>query len=374
MTAFRASEPPRLPIFMAFSGNGGVERAMANLMKGLVAAGVTVDLLVTKTQGQHFAQVPKAVNVIRLGTRHTTMAARPVARYLREERPLALLAVKDRAIKSAVRARAMAGTDTFLAGGLHTSLITFLNSMNPVSRWLRTRSNRRVFHQLDRLICVSNGVANDAMRLLQLPADRVQVVLNPVVTADLAERAREPVDHPWFNDRETPIIVGVGRMAPEKDFPTLLRAFAHLRKELRARLVILGEGRLRGELEALARQLGIADDVAMPGFVANPYAYMSRASLFALSSAWEGSPTVLTESLALGLPAVATDCPSGPREILAGGTYGPLVPVGDPVALAQAMRTTLADPLPAATLREAVTAYTDECAARDYLKALKLSP
>lgn len=362
----------RLPIFMAFSGNGGVERAMANLMRGLVARNVEVDLLVTKTQGQHFAAVPEAVQIIRLGTQHTTLAAHPLAQYLRAEQPRALLAVKDRAIKSAVKARRLAKADTFLAGGLHTSLITFLGSMNPLSRHLRTRSNRRVFRRLDRLICVSDGVASDALSLLHLPAERVRVVHNPVVSADLAERAEEPVDHPWFNDERVPIILGVGRLAPEKDFPTLLRGFAHLRRTTRARLVLLGEGRLRGDLQELARSLRIDEDLDMPGFVANPYAYMARASLFVLSSAWEGSPTVLTEALALGTAAVATDCPSGPREILAGGEYGRLVPVGDAHVLAEAMRATLAGPLPPKTLKSAVTEYTEESASLGYLQALKL--
>jgi glycosyltransferase involved in cell wall biosynthesis len=131
--------------------------------------------------------------------------------------------------------------------------------------------------------------------------------------------------------------MGIGRLAPKKDFPTLLRAFAEIRGKYRARLMILGEGPARGELEALVRELDLEADVALPGFVENPYAYLARANLFVLSSRWEGLPTVLIEAMFCGVPVVATDCPSGPREILGGGRYGTLVPVGDMDALTHAM-------------------------------------
>src|SRR5690606_37626457 len=133
-----------------------------------------------------------------------------------------------------------------------------------------------------------------------------------------------------------PVLVAAGRLVPQKNFPLLLAAFAQLRAQRPARLLILGEGRERPRLEAAAHELGIAADVALPGHVDNPYAAYARASLFVLSSDWEGLPTVLIEALACGCPIVATDCPSGPAEILQGGRYGSLVPMGDAAALAQA--------------------------------------
>jgi glycosyltransferase involved in cell wall biosynthesis len=164
--------------------------------------------------------------------------------------------------------------------------------------------------------------------------------------------------------------MGVGRLTRQKDFPTLIRAFAAVRKVRDCRLVILGEGKDRPALEALAKEMGVGGDVDLPGFVENPYAHMSRASLFVLSSAWEGSPNVLTEALALGLPAVATDCPSGPREILEDGRYGPLVPVGDADALAGAILKTLTHPPESAELKRAAGPYTVEESSRRYLEAL----
>ena len=157
------------------------------------------------------------------------------------------------------------------------------------------------------------------------------------------------------------MIVGIGRLTRQKDFPTLIRAFAAVRKKLPCRLIILGEGKDRGGLEHLAKRLSLSEQIAMPGFVENPYAYLKRAALFVLSSAWEGSPNALTEALALGVPVVATDCPSGPREILKDGAIGCLVPVGDPDALAAAMLATLSAPPDETLLKSAVREYTVEC-------------
>jgi len=164
--------------------------------------------------------------------------------------------------------------------------------------------------------------------------------------------------------------MGMGRLTRQKDFPTLIRAFAVVRSQSSCRLMILGEGQDRSKLKRLTEVLGIQDDVDFPGFVANPYRFLSRAKLFVLSSVWEGSPNALSEAMALGVPVVATDCPSGPREILQGGLYGPLVPMGDVDALAEAMRATLANPPDKVFLKLAVTDYTAEISSRRYLEVL----
>ncbi len=215
-------------------------------------------------------------------------------------------------------------------------------------------------------------MAEDVIATSGVSAERVHVVPNPVVTPALYERAREAPTHAWFHDGGPPTVLAVGRLTEQKDFPTLLRAFARLRARMDARLIVLGEGEERSALERLARELAVEGDLDMPGFVPNPYSYMASAQLFVLSSAWEGSPNALTEALALGRPVVATDCRSGPREILEGGHYGALVPVGDAEALADAMVRTLRAPLPAATLKQAVTAYTRESSVTAYLRVLGL--
>ncbi len=202
----------------------------------------------------------------------------------------------------------------------------------------------RIFYPwADEIVTVSNGVADDFASITGLRRERIQVIYNPVVTPEILEKAEEPLNHPWFTPGEPPVILSVGRLAKQKDYPTLIRAFALVHRECPARLMILGEGEERPKLEALIQELGLDDDVSLPGFVDNPYAYMSRAAVFVLSSAWEGFGNVLVEAMAVGTPVVATDCPSGPAEILGGGKWGKLVPVGDIEKIAKAIIETLED-------------------------------
>ena len=200
---------------------------------------------------------------------------------------------------------------------------------------------RWLYPKADFVVGVSQGVIDDLKRVLRFDSKKVQVIYNPIVDEELLRKTDEPLDHPWFRPGKPPVILGVGRLAKEKDFPTLIRAFALVRKERPARLMILGEGEERPNLEALVRELGLEEDVALPGFVDNLYKYMKRAAVFVLSSLWEGLPTVLIKAMALGTPVVATDCPSGPAEILEGGKWGCLVPPGDPKDLAKAILDTL---------------------------------
>jgi glycosyltransferase involved in cell wall biosynthesis len=205
---------------------------------------------------------------------------------------------------------------------------------------------RRFYPWANSIVAVSKGVADDLAQTAGLPRERIQVIYNPVVTPELREKAQTPLDHPWFKPGQPPVLLAVGRMSPQKDFPTLIRAFARVRQTRPAKLLILGEGKERPGLETLVRQLGLGQDVSLPGFVTNPYPYMARTSLFVLSSRWEGLPGVLIEALYCGAPIIATDCPSGPTEILADGRYGQLVPVGDVTALARAIETTLVSKTP----------------------------
>jgi glycosyltransferase involved in cell wall biosynthesis len=196
----------------------------------------------------------------------------------------------------------------------------------------------------DAVVAVSEGVADDIVCTTGIPRDRVCVIHNPVITPALLPAASARPPHPWFEERTCPIVLGVGRLVPQKNFPLLIDAFAEIRRERDARLVILGEGPERAHLEALVQRHGLEESVALPGFVDNPYACMARASVFVLSSDFEGLPTVLIESLGVGTPVVATDCESGPREILRDGALGELVPVGNVQALARGIAQTLASP------------------------------
>ncbi|BAU50347.1 glycosyl transferase [Sulfurifustis variabilis] len=345
-----------------------------NLCAGLAERVRRLDLVLVRADSAHVTDLPASVRIVNLNARHTFTSLLPLARYLRRERPSVLLAAKDRAIRVAVVARVLARVPLRLVGRIGTTVSAALAGRGAwrLAVW---RAGMRLFYPgADLIVAVSQGVADDIVHLAQLAPDRVRVVPNPVWTPRLERLAREAPAHPWFSEPSVPLVLSAGRLTRQKDFPTLIRAFAQVRAERPCRLMILGDGGQRDDLLALAKQLGVAEDVALPGFQANPYAYVAHASLFVLSSVWEGSPNVLTEALALGIPVVSTDCPSGPREILAGGRYGKLVPTGDGDALARAMLETLANPLPRDALMQAARPYSLEASTRGYLEALAIGP
>jgi glycosyltransferase involved in cell wall biosynthesis len=367
------NKPVHIAIFVSFSGQGGVERMIVNLCHGFVQLGCRVDLVLVKSRSAHLENLPASVRVIRFKKRHTLTSLFELAAYLRRERPLALLAAKDRAGRVAVVARKLAGVRTRLVFRIGTTVSAALEGKG----WFRKLSwylpMRLIYPHADAIVAVSEGVAEDLRKITGLSEDVVRVIRNPVITERLAGLAAEEPADPWLEASNIPLIIGVGRLTRQKDFASLLKAFARVRANRPCRLLILGEGRGRTKLEQLAMDLGVQEDVRMPGFVTNPYKYLSRAQLFVLSSAWEGSPNVLTEAMALGIPVVATDCPSGPREILQGGEYGPLVPVGDVEGLAAAMEQVLDCPPAPEMLRGAVGEYTVVQSSRHYLAVLTAS-
>lgn len=368
-----ADNASRLALFAPSFDRGGVERMLTQLARGLSDLGIDVDLVINRRGSAYLESLPGAVRVVELhelaGTPHDGAVA-----YLRAERPAVLLSSKDENNLIALRARASAGVDTrvWLRAAIAES--SRIAGQFFWKRWKSYRTMRRLYNEADGVIAVSRDLARDVAAITGVPQARIQVAHNPVVTPEMHALARQPAPHPWFADRDIPVILGVGRLARVKNFPDLIEAFARLHATRKCRLLILGEGRERAALERLASRRGVRADVDLPGFVDNPYAYLARSRLFASSSLAEGSPNALTEALALGVPVVSSDCLSGPREILQDGRFGALVPVRDVAALAEAMAHTLEHPLPVETLRQAVTAYTLEGSAREYAAILGLLP
>lgn len=232
------------------------------------------------------------------------------------------------------------------------------------------RLMRRLFRYADAIVTPSKGVAEDVVHITRLPQDRVTTIYNPVYHAEIPDIARQPADHPWLSQSNVPVVLSVGKLKPQKDFATLLRAFAKVRQTRAAKLVILGEGSERDGLRGLAKNLGIDSDVDLPGYVRNPFAFYSRASVFVLSSAWEGLPNVLIEAMSCGCPVVSTDCPSGPSEILEDGVVGKLVPVGDAEQMSQAILDTLHDAPARETLIERAKVFSVDEAVMQYERVL----
>ena len=262
-------------------------------------------------------------------------------RYLRRERPVSLLSTLEHANVLAVGAGAFARTGVPIVLR-EANVLLPRAELGRQARLLRGLM-RHAYRAADRIVAVSRSVATSLTEELGLEAGRIRTIPNPIVTAALYEKATAPLDDPWFASGAPPVVLGVGRLAPQKDFPTLIRAFAQVRAGREARLVILGEGPERRALEALTRQLGVAADVKLPGFDHNPFRYMSRASVFALSSIYEGLPGALIQAMACGCRVISTDGPGGAREVLENGENGPLVPRRDPGALARGISALLDD-------------------------------
>ena len=364
-----------LAVFAATSGHSGVDRVLRNLVPAIAAQGLRVDVLGIAGHGPYWPEpLPQGVRHVALGARHVNSALPALVRYLRKTCPQAMLSDKDRVNRAVIIARAFAGRHdgrrTRLGVRLGTTVSVNLASRGPVERLLQTWSMRTLYRYADAVLVPSHGAADDLARHAGLPRERIRVVPSPILGPDMAGRAAAPLAHPWFHDPAIPVVLGVGELSERKDFATLVRAHAQLVRRRPCRLVILGEGRRRAELQQLAASLGTAEHVELPGFVANPYPYMAAASVFALSSRWEGMPVVLIEALALGTPVVATDCPSGPRELLDAGRLGELVPVGDATALATALARTLDAPPARDALIAAAQPYRVERSASAYLAAL----
>lgn len=357
----------RLAILAPLKQWGGIERNLLILCREFVDRGIAVDYLLTRGgQVPYPEQFPAAVNIVDLNTRGKADALPRMARYLRQCRPDAVMTVKDHAAKVAVLARLFAGSRSRV----------YVTVNNTLSQTLRRRLKRwtamALYPRADGVIAVSEGVRADAIDNLHFPPARVTTIHNPVVTPDMAERAAAPLTHPWLSEAGPPVFLGVGRLHHQKDFPNLIRAFSIVRAHRPCRLVILGEGPEREALEALARDLAVADDVDLPGYVSDPLPWMARAAAFVLSSRYEGLGNVLVEAMAVGAPVASTDCPSGPSEILDGGRHGPLVPVNDPDALATAMESLLEAPGAREQRIEAAQRFRSDRVAAAYIAAMGL--
>jgi glycosyltransferase involved in cell wall biosynthesis len=359
----------RFAIFLPSLAGGGAERSMLNLAHGLADSGYAVDLVLAQAKGPYMGNVHQAIRLVDLRASRVFASMPALVGYLRREQPKALISALNHANLVAIWSRWLANIPSRV----------LVNEQNTISRASINAARRRqrivpylakrFYPWADFVVGNSQGVVDDLSQVTGLPYERINMLYNPVITPEVREKARARLQHPWFEAGQPPVVLAVGRLTKQKDFPLLIRAFAQVCQRRRARLIILGEGTDRPALEAQVSELGLEDEIALPGFVENPYAYMSRASLYVLSSQWEGLPTVLIEALYCGAPVVATDCPSGPREILANGRYGALVPMGDVSALAQAIEAGLAGKTPRPTA-ESWQPYALETVVDQYIRLL----
>ena len=383
---------------------GGAERSMLNLVKAFLERGREIDLVLCRAKGAYLGNVPSDARLVvlrsrgRLGGRLGALLAnigrldtvmRPVilpskiapeieylgslGRYIRERRPDVMLSALTYANLIALWARNQADSQLPVVVSERIALSQHCYNESNQRKWRWRYLPPLVgssYPDADAIISVSNQVADDLSAVTGVDRETIKTIYNPVVDDQLRSECAVPLEHPWFVPQSPPVILGVGRLAQQKDFSTLIRAFARLRAKREARLMILGEGKQRPLLEALVNDLGLDADVQLPGFVANPFQFMARAATLVLSSEYEGLPGVVIQALACGCPVVSTNCPGGSAEILCGGKYGPLVPVGDDVALCEAIESVLDHPIEKKVLIERSEQFSIDCAAEQYLSVL----
>jgi len=410
----------RISFFLPSLGGYGCERVVVNLIKGFCARGLDVELVVLGRENK-FSSADKFLEEMPVGVKVNMLTDKDaqsfsiwqkfwaITNYLKQTQPEVLMTFYDTANIAAL-SRLMAGVKTQIVVNVVVELSKELGIEKRVNgqieshrSWVErmisqpkeiaadlaklTKLSRphliyllkgRVksillpitYPQADLIITASRGVAKDVAELTRLPESKIQAIWNPISTEDILTKAEENVNHPWFVAKELPIILGVGRLEYQKDFFTLINAFAIVRQSLKSRLVIFGEGRARGELEQLVSKLGLEDEVSLPGYIKNPYPYMKNADVFVLSSYYEGFGYVIVESLAVGTPVVSTDCPSGPDEVLEHGKYGRLVDIQDANGLASAILATLSEPPDPQLLQKRARDFHLESIVEQYLNTL----
>jgi len=350
---------------------GGAERVIVNLANEFADQGYTVDIVLVQARGEYIDNVTDKIDVINLDTRRFFGALPQLITYFRRERPDALLSTIDTANVVAICAKWISGVSTRVVIRISNMLST-KESHGQSKHRLVHRTAKYVYPYADAVVAVSDGVANDLVNMTKLSEEQITTIYNPSVTDELLQKRDASIDHPWFtSDQDVPIILGVGELSEQKDFETLIRTFDRVAQNRTARLVILGEGPRRDELESLVKKLGRTDSVSMPGFVNNPYGYMSRSDVFVLSSRWEGCPNVLIEALACNVPVVATDCPSGPKAILENGEWGSLVEPRDYERMAESIIGALEQEELKDTEKYARSRFSVEEVTNEYRKLLK---
>lgn len=355
-------------ILTSFSGSGGVEKLVSVLANGMVAAGREVHLALVKRRGPFAGALADAVQVHELKGGSARFSVGALAALMREHQPETLLVAKERSLRLALAAQARCGYPRRIVFQINTHLSRSFAHRGALIGWWRRRRMARLLADCDELIAVSQGVADDVRACFPAVNAPMHVHHNPIVAPDIESVANMEPPLPLLERQ--PRVLAMGRLTAQKGFDVLLRAYAGLSAEQRGQLMILGDGAEREALLAQAAELGIQDEFSLPGFVENPLPILKAADLFVLSSRWEGFGNALVEAMALGVPVVACDCPSGPAEILEAGKLGPLVPVDDVDALREAMAQVLQNPLPPQTLIAGTQRFTVAAGVAAYLNRL----
>lgn len=312
---------------------GGIQRLFVRLAAGLADAGVKVTFLTCWNKGPIGETLRDDIPLIVLADAEAPRKSIPhLMKHLKRDKPDAILSGDDSANFVAVVAQKLSGVKTRTVIGVHHSFKMKYGGKQDWRTKLRHSLFKYFYRGADHIVSVSRGAQEEFLEYTGQPESKATVIY-PVIQPNIVEKSLETWENPFAASND-PLIVAVGRLHRQKNYPNLIHSLNHVLKKRPANLLILGEGEERAALEALTKELGLQDRVAMPGAVINPYPAMRAADIYALSSLWEGCPAVLCEALRLSLNIVSTDCPFGPDELLQNGKYGRLVPSEKSEALA----------------------------------------
>ena len=321
--------------FLSSFRAGGGEKQLIEIANAFVEQGHKVDILVLKPVGQYESHIDPRMRVISLDAGRMLFSLPKLVSYLRREHPEVLLGLDEYTHLLAIIARRVSGAPMRIVlriGNMLTELFERYEGKNILMPFFI----RRLYRKADHIIANSRGVADDVISITGIGPDKVSIIFNPKPRAQILVQAEESVDHPWIREKTVPVVIAVGRLREQKNFALVIRAFAKVVKDVPSRLIIVGTGREEERLRTLIHELGCDESVALVGYSDNPYAWMKKADVYVAASLWEGLPNALLEALVCGLPSIAADCSSGPREILAPDTnYRKRLAVGDAVEYAR---------------------------------------
>lgn len=360
----------KFAFFLPSLVGGGAEKVTLNLIKYLAMHhSYPIDVVLVSATGEFMDQVPENVRIIDLKCSRMILSIPKLVQYLRKEKPHALLSCMTYTSVTALLSRKIANSNTRVIACLHINMSAQILRPSVKRARFLVPFVKLTHPWADVIVATSRGCGEDFLQVTGVGKSNMEVIYNPTITDEIIPLSKKSVDHRWYGDGKPPVIIAVGRLAQQKNYDLLLRSFAKLLQHRQANLLILGDGPLREDLERLSVELGINEHLDMPGFVDNPYAYMSKSVMLVMSSYFEALPAVLIEALHVGTQVVSVDCPNGPSEILDGGRYGELIPMDNVDALAEGMMKAL-DNNDFQPNLEACQRYLDENVAPQYLRVL----
>ena len=362
----------KIAVFLSTSGHSGVDRVAHNLIPELCSLGYSVDLLKVRNHGPYLEFSHANYHLVDLGSKSTYGCLPKLVQYLNNVNPDVVFSDKDRVNRTILLAKFLSSSSTRLYFSIGTTVSIDLKGRRWLDRTTQRLSIRYLYQYAEKVLVGSVGVKEDLAEYTGLSSMHIQVTPRPVVNSSLFNNQQPLPEHPWFRQKNVKVIIGVGELSARKNWATTILAFNEVRKHYSAKLVLIGKGRELDNLQSLVKNLGLTDDVYFTGFVNNPYPYIQHADVLAFSSLWEGLGFVLIEALALGTPVVSSDCPSGPKEILANGKYGYLYEPRDHIQMSKCLLSALADHPDKKYLQEGARPYEVSASAKAYLTTFGL--